>query len=58
MQDMQEIGLPSLTNILKGKVWVYNNPNLCYLDTIDWGRITNDTQGNYVKVRRFFLFIY
>ena len=50
MPDMQEIGLPALTNILQGKVWIYNNQNLCYLDTIDWGKITNDTHGNGIKV--------
>ncbi|CAG7837224.1 unnamed protein product [Allacma fusca] len=49
MPDMQEIGLPSLTNILNGKVWIYNNQNLCYLETIDWGKITNGTQGNGIK---------
>lgn len=36
MQDMQEIGLISLTDILDGAVRIEKNPQLCYASTIDW----------------------
>lgn len=35
----QEIGLRSLTNIQRGSVFIERNPNLCFVDTIDWARI-------------------
>lgn len=40
---MQEIGLPALTDIQSGGVWIVDNENLCYVDTIDWRRIANDS---------------
>ena len=36
---LQEIGLQSLTSIQRGSVFIERNPNLCYVDTIDWARI-------------------
>lgn len=43
MQDLEEIGLPSLVSIPRGAVRLDKNPNLCYIDTIDWSRITTGT---------------
>jgi insulin receptor len=43
MSGMEEIGLPSLTNILRGAVWIVDNENLCYVDTVDWTKITNES---------------
>lgn len=40
---MQEIGLPSLTNIVRGAVWIVDNENLCYVDTVDWTKIANES---------------
>lgn len=50
MPDMQEVGLPGLTNILSHGAWIFNNPNLCYVDTVDWTRITNDSAVNTLQV--------
>lgn len=36
---LQELGLSSLTDILRGGVYFVKNPMLCYIDTIDWDLI-------------------
>ena len=41
MPDMEELGLWGLTQIVRGAIRVEKNPKLCYLNTIDWMRITN-----------------
>lgn len=35
----QEIGLKSLAELQRGSVLIEKNPNLCYVESIDWGRI-------------------
>ncbi|XP_059487087.1 insulin-like receptor [Neocloeon triangulifer] len=40
MRNLHEIGLHSLTHILRGSVYIEKNTNLCYADTIDWDLIT------------------
>lgn len=42
MLQLQDIGLRSLTNIIRGDVRIEKNPNLCYVETIDWSRITRN----------------
>ncbi|XP_043252983.1 insulin-like receptor isoform X2 [Colletes gigas] len=39
MMHLQEIGLHSLTTIVRGSVRFEMNPALCYVDTIDWDLI-------------------
>ena len=39
MLSLQEIGLKSLTNIVRGDIRIEKNPNLCFVDTVDWSRI-------------------
>jgi len=39
MKQLHEIGLNSLTNIIRGAVHIEKNPQLCYVDTIDWEHI-------------------
>ena len=39
MPDLEEIGLVSLTTIMRGAVRLTKNRRLCYVDTIDWSRI-------------------
>lgn len=46
MMHLQEIGLHSLTNIVRGSVRFEKNPALCYVDTIDWDRITGVGKEN------------
>ena len=42
MLQLQEIGLQSLTDIVRGDVRIEKNPNLCFVDTIDWSRIARN----------------
>ena len=37
---MEELGLTGLTKILRGGVKIVRNKNLCYVNTIDWSKIT------------------
>ena len=39
MKNMETVGLPSLTHIMNGGVRIEKNPNLCYVNTIEWTRI-------------------
>jgi hypothetical protein len=41
MDNMIEIGLKSLTHILKGGVRIEKNRNLCYVKTIYWDNIVH-----------------
>lgn len=45
MPDLEEIGLSSLTVIQRGGVRFNKSPNLCYLETIDWTKITSDSSN-------------
>lgn len=50
MMHLQEIGLYSLTNITRGSVRLEKNPQLCYVNTIDWDLIADaGKEGHYIK---------
>lgn len=42
MLHLQDIGLPSLTKIVRGDVRIEKNPNLCFVYTIDWTNIAKN----------------
>ncbi|XP_044591590.1 insulin-like receptor isoform X2 [Cotesia glomerata] len=48
MMHLQEVGLYSLTDILRGSVRFEKNPMLCYVDTIDWDIIAKAGNGEHV----------
>nr|XP_060640831.1 insulin receptor [Anolis sagrei ordinatus] len=48
MPHLKEIGLHSLMNITRGAVRIEKNPELCYLSTIDWSRILDSVEDNYI----------
>ncbi|KOC66875.1 Insulin-like receptor [Habropoda laboriosa] len=48
MMNLQEIGLRSLTTIVRGSVRFDKNPALCYVDTIDWDLIGKAGKGEHV----------
>ncbi|XP_058256957.1 insulin-like growth factor 1b receptor [Hemibagrus wyckioides] len=41
MNNLKDIGLYSLRNITRGAIRIEKNPELCYLDSIDWSLIMN-----------------
>ena len=38
---MEDLGLVSLRSIVRGAVRIERNPQLCYVDTIDWTELTS-----------------
>ncbi|KAL1110147.1 hypothetical protein AAG570_008224 [Ranatra chinensis] len=51
--NLSEIGLTSLTDILRGGVRLAKNPLLCFVDTIDWNIITrNGREYNYISANK------
>jgi hypothetical protein len=39
---LQELGLYSLTDILRGGVRIEKNPLLCFVDTVNWDLIAKE----------------
>nr|XP_045624829.1 uncharacterized protein LOC123774536 [Procambarus clarkii] len=51
--SLQEVGLVSLSVILRGSVRIERNLKLCYVDTVDWSLITaNRPAQNYLNHNR------
>nr|BAB83668.1 insulin receptor [Paralichthys olivaceus] len=48
MLQLREIGLHSLMNITRGAVRIEKNPDLCYLSTLDWSKILDSVEDNYI----------
>ena len=42
VEDLEDVGLHSLTHILRGAVRIEKNSNLCYLKSINWEMIMKD----------------
>ena len=38
---MEDLGLVSLRSIVRGAVRIERNPQLCYVDTVDWTALTS-----------------
>uniref|UniRef100_A0A4W3GZ00 Tyrosine-protein kinase receptor n=1 Tax=Callorhinchus milii TaxID=7868 RepID=A0A4W3GZ00_CALMI len=49
MLHFKEIGLYNLVNITRGAVRIEKNPELCYLSTLDWSKILDSVENNYIK---------
>ncbi|XP_062338372.1 insulin receptor-like [Osmerus eperlanus] len=52
MLQLREIGLHSLMNITRGAVRVEKNPDLCYLSTLDWSKILDSVEDNYIVANK------
>ncbi|XP_071583010.1 LOW QUALITY PROTEIN: insulin receptor-related protein-like [Heliangelus exortis] len=46
MPHLRDVGLPSLTHVLRGSIRIERNQELCHLSTIDWGLLLPDPAGN------------
>ncbi|KAL5004286.1 hypothetical protein ScPMuIL_017742 [Solemya velum] len=46
MQSLEELGLISLVHIGRGAVRFEKNPNLCYINTIDWSKIARGVDSS------------
>ncbi|CAH2293278.1 insulin receptor isoform X1 [Pelobates cultripes] len=52
MVHLKDIGLYSLMNITRGSVRIEKNNELCYLSTIDWSRILDSVEDNYINLNK------
>ena len=52
MKNIETVGLPSLTHIMNGGVRIEKNPNLCYVNTIDWTKIVvkEEDRKNHIEI--------
>ncbi|KAL4658886.1 insulin receptor-like [Arapaima gigas] len=52
MLQLKDIGLRSLTNITRGAVRIEKNQDLCYLSTLDWSKILDSAEDNYIVANK------
>ncbi|XP_037401197.1 insulin receptor b [Pygocentrus nattereri] len=52
MLQLKEVGLHSLMNITRGAVRMEKNPDLCYLSTLDWSKILDSVEDNYIVANK------
>lgn len=48
MPDLQELGLQSLTRIIRGAVRIEKNPKLCYIDTVYWAALGTSKEDSFI----------
>ncbi|MGH0164813.1 UNVERIFIED_CONTAM: hypothetical protein FKN15_047874 [Acipenser sinensis] len=49
MTNLKDIGLYNLRNVTRGSIRIEKNPDLCYLDTVDWSLILDADYNNYIS---------
>ncbi|XP_075063067.1 insulin receptor [Mixophyes fleayi] len=52
MVHLREIGLHSLMHISRGSVRIEKNNELCYLSTIDWSKILDSVEDNFIRLNK------
>ncbi|XP_008328737.1 insulin receptor-like [Cynoglossus semilaevis] len=52
MLHLKELGLHSLMNITRGAVGIEKNPDLCYLATLDWSKILDSVEDNFIMANK------
>lgn len=48
MTSLKDIGLYNLRNITRGAIRIEKNPDLCYLDPVDWSLVMDAEFNNYI----------
>ncbi|XP_053561309.1 insulin receptor-related protein [Bombina bombina] len=48
MPHLRDIGLHSLTNILRGAARIERNQELCHINTIDWALLSDSAENNHI----------
>ncbi|XP_062860198.1 insulin-like growth factor 1a receptor [Trichomycterus rosablanca] len=48
MTSLKDIGLYNLRNITRGAIRIEKNPELCYLESVDWSHIMDAEFNNYI----------
>ncbi|KAJ3596068.1 hypothetical protein NHX12_002477, partial [Muraenolepis orangiensis] len=49
MTSLKDIGLHNLRNITRGAIRIEKNPELCYLDSVDWSLIMDAEVNNFIS---------
>ncbi|MBN3293851.1 IGF1R factor, partial [Polypterus senegalus] len=49
MTNLKDIGLFNLRNITRGSIRIEKNPDLCYLDSVDWSLILDADYNNFIS---------
>ncbi|XP_017772615.1 PREDICTED: insulin-like receptor [Nicrophorus vespilloides] len=49
LSGLQEVGLYSLTDIQAGLIRIDKNPELCFVNSIDWDKIAHEKGEHYIK---------
>ncbi|XP_062869073.1 insulin-like growth factor 1b receptor [Trichomycterus rosablanca] len=49
MTSLKDVGLYNLRNITRGAIRIEKNPELCYLDSVDWSRVMDAHHNNFVS---------
>ncbi|XP_058495075.1 insulin receptor b [Solea solea] len=52
MLQLREVGLHSLMNITRGAVRIEKNSDLCYLATLDWSKILDSVEDNFIVANK------
>ncbi|XP_043946685.1 insulin receptor [Protopterus annectens] len=52
MVHLKEIGLYNLMNITRGAVRIEKNAELCYVSTVDWSKILDSMEDNYIVANK------
>lgn len=52
MVHLKEIGLYNLMNITRGAVRIEKNAELCYVSTVDWSKILDSVEDNYIVANK------
>ncbi|KAI1904515.1 hypothetical protein AGOR_G00006440 [Albula goreensis] len=48
MTSLKDIGLYNLRNITRGAIRIEKNPELCYLDSVDWSLVMDSESNNFI----------
>jgi insulin-like growth factor 1 receptor len=49
MTSLKDIGLYNLRNVTRGAIRIEKNPELCYLDSVDWSLIMGADGNNFIS---------
>ena len=49
MTSLKDIGLYNLRNVTRGAIRIEKNPELCYLDSVDWSLIMDADGNNFIS---------
>ncbi|KAG7271069.1 hypothetical protein CRUP_037968 [Coryphaenoides rupestris] len=49
MTSLKDIGLYNLRNVTRGAIRIEKNPELCYLDSVDWSLIMDAKGNNFIS---------